>query len=100
MLKCGGLASTVKLERRTGSEDGQPWLRCIVHTRPAELSRGSGRRQMTSCFSRWSAVTQIISSNDVKQIFFLCTILLQFSCKTSPVSGQVFAQLSFAGSMP
>ena len=86
MLKCGGLASTVKLERRTGSEDGQPWLRCIVHTRPAELSRGSGRRQMTSCFSRWSAVTQIISSNDVKQIFFslynLVAIFMQNqSCK-------------------
>lgn len=100
MLKCGGLASTVKLERSTGSEDGQPWLCCIVHTRPAELSRGSGCRQMTSCLSRWSGVTQIISSNDVKKNFFLCTILLQFSGKTSPASGQIFAQLSFAGSTP
>lgn len=70
MLKCGGLASTVKLERSTGSEDGQPWLCCIVHTRPAELSRGSGCRQMTSCLSRWSGVAQIISSNDVKKNFF------------------------------
>lgn len=57
----------------------------LRYTRPAELSRGSSCRQMTSCLSRWSGVTQIISSNDIRKFFSLYNLVAIFmqnqSCK-------------------
>lgn len=98
LQKLSGLVSTVKLERHAVSRtESSGWRgRFVTHTRPAEWSRGSGSRQVSSCPSRWYwCNADNIYEWCKKKKKNLCTILLQCRCKTILVSGQIFAQFSF-----